>query len=123
MIDNYIPGDFVRVNRQIVMILGIEHTENKYTVGIVKNYLDGIDPKDIKPIKITSEILESIGWKKVSGKDIGMGSDYVFISEENRPTIIMERGNFYHTLFGKTRLTYLHQLQHLLFGLGLKNLV
>ena len=122
MIDSYIPGDFVMLDKQIAMVLGIEYIGNKYTLGTVKNYLEGIEPKDIKPIEITPEILERNGWKKVFGKDIGMGSDYVFISKENKPTIIMERGNFYHTLFGKTRLIYLHQLQHLLFGLGLKNL-
>ena len=77
--------------------------------------------KDIVPIPITPEILEKNGWKRVDDEPIDFEIEYFGTEFSNRVNI------FYNVLtgiyrYGKhTILIYLHEIQHLLFGLGLNS--
>ena len=77
--------------------------------------------KDIEPIPITPEILEKNGWKRVDDEPIDFEIEYFGTEFSNGVNI------FYNVLtgiyrYGKhTILIYLHEIQHLLFGLGLNS--
>ena len=62
--------------------------------------------KDIVPIPITLEILEKNGWKW-DGQDI-VGA-----------CLLYPEGNYFVLDAFRTKIKYVHQLQHLLFGLGI----
>ena len=75
--------------------------------------------KDIDPIPLTPEILEKNGW----GKDYCIGNedrytkyDFLYISyyRNDNTTKLFVKG-----LTLLSNIKYVHQLQHLLFGLGL----
>ena len=76
--------------------------------------------KDIAPIPLTTEILEKNGWKRVDDEPVDFEIEY-FGTEFSYDVNL-----FYNVLtdiyrYGKhTRMIYLHELQHLFFGLGLK---
>lgn len=79
--------------------------------------------KHIVPIQITKEILEKNGWFEDSFLD-----DYksFYKNDRNYPSLHGQQtkdGYIYDVDFGEetiiTNIKYVHQLQHLLFGLGL----
>lgn len=91
--------------------------------------------KHIVPIPITSEILEKNGWKKkVMSRGI-LNSHWVYtkpeIEEYGYFPIYIEKGigkefDVYPFAYNKsctqiTYIKYVHELQHLLFGLGLNS--
>lgn len=77
--------------------------------------------KDIAPIPLTTEILEKNGWKRVDDDPIDFEIEYFGTEFSNMVNI------FYNVLsdtyrYGKnTRMIYLHELQHLFYGLGLRS--
>lgn len=118
----YIPGDLVRIsfisNDKIFEIIE-GGTVNPY---IAKD-LDGkeaiLEEKDIIPIPLTPEILEKNGWKKQK-----RGNGYVgFSFKRNKfPTIHFQGIELLYVnvpSISSIFLRYVHDLQHLLFGLGL----
>lgn len=86
--------------------------------------------KDIVPIPLTPEILEKNGWKlhkhhKRDSYDDVSWSSYHKPAETNISLIFYpEEKAFFLFLYAEeiseTPIRYIHQLQHLLFGLGLK---
>lgn len=76
--------------------------------------------KDIVPIPITPEILEKNGWKHTHDgiytlTDVFLGGDP--FDEDNYDMWYIEK----NLEFMKGDIKHLHQLQHLLFGLGIDN--
>ena len=77
--------------------------------------------EDIKPVILTPEILEKNGWKRVDDEPIDFEIEYFGTEFSNGVNI------FYNVLtgiyrYGKhTILIYLHELQHLFFGLELNS--
>ena len=72
----------------------------------------------IRPIPITPEILEKNGWKKPDDFD----------SYWLNKIGLLQEGDTWHSALGSTKIAitlgnilYVHQLQHLLFGLGLNS--
>lgn len=96
-------------------IEGAEFGEKGYLFGDCCAWV-----KDIAPIPITPEILEKNGWKRVDDEPVDFEIEY-FGTEFSYDVNL-----FYNVLtdiyrYGKhTRMIYLHELQHLFFGLGLK---
>lgn len=132
----YIPGDLVMINgRNIVYeISSVElrpHVNNfiytlvPISIGTVMSDLS-ID--SICPIPLTKFILEENGWrlhKRDSHNDVSWSSYYKpeetnlslrFYQEEKVFAL-----SLYEQVISVTPIRYIHQLQHLLFGLGINH--
>lgn len=74
--------------------------------------------KDIIPIPLTPEILEKNGWKSINGKYALKikNANYVVLefTEDGIYTYINENTMLF-------TIKYIHELQHILFGLGLNS--
>lgn len=127
----YIPGDIV-------------YNHKKEIIRITSSYLKGtklfyyrageygwIREDAIKPIPLIPEILEKNGWKlhkhheRNSYDDVSWSS-YHKPAETNISLIFyQEEKAFFPFLYAQeiseTPIRYIHQLQHLLFGLGLNH--
>lgn len=107
MKQEYIIGDVVMYDNKIMIIkeprdrihFDLSCPEEKLMYCYV-----GVE--DIKPMPLTSEILEKNGWK-------WDGQDFV------GACILYPEGNYFVFDAFRTKIKYVHQLQHLLFGLGL----
>lgn len=107
MKQEYIIGDVVMYDNKIMVIkeprdvihFDLSCPEEKLVYCCV-----GV--KDIKPMPLTFEILEKNGWK-------WDGQDFVGVC------ILYPEGNYFVSDAFRTKIKYVHQLQHLLFGLGI----
>lgn len=144
----YIPGDFVMTNgipigtkKGIVYQVTESNAEkivkdgNEYTIlrGSVtlsnikgKTFHDegflfgdcGAWVKDIVPIPLTPSILEKNGWK------VSLECTSIYVKEDNVKIFRLLDDIHYAAYIGFVRLLefqHIHQLQHLLFGLGLNS--
>lgn len=134
----YIPGDLIRIQPTVnwfsddrEAILKVVECNNNETLRVKIQDLERnsylVYEPYIIPIKLTREILEKNGWNKrhdgTSSCDIyskGNGDFYVSLEQS-----IYKRQEGFDLVvadstyrFGK-KIKYVHQLQHLLFGLGL----
>ena len=74
--------------------------------------------KDIVPIPLTPSILEKNGWK------VSLESTSIYVKEDNVKIFRLLDDIHYAAYIGFVRLLefqHIHQLQHLLFGLGLNS--
>lgn len=112
----YIPGDLViyasLIKEPVAEICEVH--EASYTVKFMHGNFEATS-KEIKPYYLTPEILEKNGWKKPDGFD-SYWLDKIGLLQE---------GNTWHSALGSTKIAitlgniqYVHELQHLLFGLG-----
>lgn len=124
----YIPGDFISVyvgvKKYIVEVIGTEN-ENEvlsYQIKFPNGEIQYADKDNIVPIPLTPEILEKNGWKN-DGYDwykLPTKRAYLYITKD-----ITTLGEFLvcvgldrHNL---ASINFVHQLQHLLFGLGINS--
>lgn len=124
----YIPGDFISVyvgvKKYIVEVIGTEN-ENEvlsYQIKFPNGEIQYADKDNIVPIPLTPEILEKNGWKN-DGYDwykLPTKRAYLYITKD-----IITLGEFLvcvgldrHNL---ASINFVHQLQHLLFGLELNS--
>lgn len=123
----YIPGDLVMVDNDIVKVMT---RSVNYFLKIINNYdvmfhsgnVYKYSPNELKPIPLTPEILEKNGWKD-DGYDwyrLPTKRAYLYITKD---TITL--GEFLvcvgldrHNL---ASINFVHQLQHLLFGLNINS--
>ena len=114
----YIPGDIVYNHKKEIIRI-----TSSYLKGTkLFYYRDGdygwIREDAIKPISLTPKILEKNGWKSINGK-------YALkIKIANYVVLEFTEDGIYAYINEKTMLftiKYVHQLQHLLFGLGLNS--
>ena len=119
------PSKTLKLDDRTVM-KGIVRLENLEGVEFGdKGYLFGdccAWVKDIVPIPITPEILEKNGWKN-DGYDwyrLPTKRAYLYITKDitTLDEFLVCVGLDRHNL---TSINFVHQLQHLLFGLGLKH--
>ena len=137
----YIPGDlvsvYVGVKKYIVEVIGTEN-ENEallYQIKFPNGEIQYADKDNIVPIPLTPEILEKNGWaKEVMSRGV-KNSHLVYtkpdIEEYGYFPIYIEKGigdEFDVYPFTDNNICkqiayikYVHQLQHLLFGLGLNS--
>lgn len=120
----YIPGDFISVyvgvKKYIVEVIGTEN-ENEvlsYQIKFPNGEIQYADKDNIVPIPLTPEILEKNGWKSINGKYALKikNANYVVLefTEDGIYTYINENTMLF-------TIKYIHELQHLLFGLGLNS--
>ena len=121
----YIPGDlvsvYVGIKKYIVEVIGTEN-ENEvlsYQIKFPNGEIQYADKDNIVPIPLTPEILEKNGWKKFKRP---YSRDYCF-KRKDYPTLnIRSKKEVYFHWGGHNKsITAVHQLQHLLFGLGLNS--
>ncbi len=137
----YIPGDlvsvYVGVKKYIVEVIGTEN-ENEallYQIKFPNGEIQYADKDNIVPIPLTPEILEKNGWaKEVMSRGV-KNSHWVYtkpdIEEYGYFPIYIEKGigdEFDVYPFTDNNvctqiayIKYVHELQHLLFGLGLNS--
>ena len=129
MAQKYIVGDLVKVwldleiKYQVAEVVGYNPTYQKY---ILTNwYIEetrgciSVAEDRIIPIPLTPEILEKNGWKK----SLRPYSKYSWYRRKGYPTLNIRSENeilFYWGDHNKN-ITTVHELQHLLFGLGLNS--
>lgn len=123
----YIPGDLVMVKESALQFAKdkIFKVISSLSGGFVKVVMlndssttYSISNNAIRPIPITPEILEKNGWKKPDGFD-SYWLDKIGLLQD---------GDVWHLALGSIEIAvtlgniqYVHQLQHLLFGLGLNS--
>lgn len=124
MTQKYIEGDIVEYDNKIMVIKeprdGSHFDLSCPKEGLVYCFVD-ID--EIKPIPITVEILKKNGWKKE------MYHDWYYLPLERTLLYIIEGigiGGAWSVEVGLNmsyiaNISFVHQLQHLFFGLGVKH--
>lgn len=127
MTQKYIEGDIVEYNNKVMIIK--EPRDGKHfdlscpKEGLVYCFV-GVD--EIKPIRITPEILKKNGWKKEMYHDwrhyIPLERTLLYLSR----CVDRDRDGAFEVCVGLTMsdiasVSFVHQLQHLLFGLGLNS--
>ena len=75
-----------------------------------------INYKDIKPIPLTHEILEKNGWKKLYEKFFEKNVNNIRLTIEFSENIYIAINRIFIM-----EIHYIHELQHLLFGLGINH--
>lgn len=123
----YIPGDLVKFATNNYTIVNFEenflHNKICYALILTNSTKTAfVADRDILPISLTTEILEKNGWKD-DGYDwyrLPTKRAYLYITKD-----ITTLGEFLvcvgldrHNL---ASINFVHQLQHLLFGLGLNS--
>lgn len=106
----YIPGDWVKASDQLCRVEEVFvnrlTNETEYTLIYPNGNSSRIVIGEIEPISLTPEILEKNGWKW-DDHDFRLGALDLF------PV-----GNYFVLDgFWDKKIKYVHQLQHLLFGL------
>lgn len=123
--NKYIPGDlvsvYVGVKKYIVEVIGTEN-ENEvllYQIKFPNGEIQYADKDNIVPIPLTPERLKKNGWKKFKRP---YSSDYCY-RRKGYPTLNIrsEKEVYFHWGDHDKSITIVHQLQHLLFGLGLNS--
>jgi len=120
----YIPGDLVKYDNDLGKVTEIgtsDWYDGAYTCKLrffsSHNYFV-VGQCDIEPIPLTPEILEKNGWKKRRNT---YGFRRYCFKRPSYPTLNIVTENEVEFHWGGYDLTihYVHELQHLLFGLGL----
>lgn len=121
MEQKYIPGDYVNTLLGIAQILDTYHNGDYYVEG--KNFTGQDD--NVEPIPLTPEILEKNGWKRAT--DVSYTKEIVDPVEAICKNLTISENinktdfTFWHENEPIRVFIYVHQLQHLLFGLGLNS--
>lgn len=114
MAQKYIIGDIVVYKNRIHTIIDIL-ASNGYELSYV---IHPVSQVRLSGVPLTSSILEKNGWKPINGK-------YAFkIKNANYLVLDFTEDGVNSYINEKTMLfviKYLHELQHLLFGLGLNS--
>ena len=114
----YIPEDIVKLNNEVVTIA----ETNLFCYSIIDSGGDFYTNVvyNIKPIPLTPQILEKNGWKPND-----MMPYPTYFKGKTSEYVLMFDGYFwrfkYDGRFLPVEIKYIHQLQHLLFGLGLNS--
>ena len=122
----YITGDLVTWLGRKVRIDGVIVDPNTKQIDYYEIADTGsksvFQGEDLKPIKVTRTILKNNGWKKTK-ESFKTQSYYKKNFGVNIITIIATNEDF-KVIYNTTHIRYIqyiHELQHLLFGLGLKS--
>ena len=116
----YIPGDwvsvYVGVEKYIVKVIGIkiENEVSLYQIKFPNGEIQYADRDNIVPIPLTQEFFRKNGWQE--GYGIYYYEDITVVYIDNYYWIVglKEIADILH-------INYVHQLQHVLFGLDLNS--
>ena len=107
----YIPGDLCIVKGKVESVCEVDR-DNDFSITTDQHPF--IRLSEVKPIPLTPEILEKNGWKK---DDRGYSfRDIIFLNKDDFGGWAIGIGDAYILTIAS-----IHQLQHLLFGLGLNS--
>jgi hypothetical protein len=127
----YIPGDLVMVKKAALQfarnkVFKVISSHNGFILHVVilgDNETYRIYGDSVRPIPITSEILEKNGWDKELSENVTW---YKYRTDKSSLYICKDSFNNKDWLVCVAldkhyiaNINYVHQLQHLLFGLGL----
>ena len=118
MEQEYIKGDIVMYDNKIHTImdtLGV----NNYELSYIEHPVHQLE---LSGVPLTPEIIEKNGWKKSKINDCA----YFYYKDGLFLTYTSKDGKFWFDDFDYSRgicveLPYVHRLQHLFFGMGIKN--
>lgn len=124
MAQKYIVGDVVMYDNKIMVVK--EPRDGRHfelscpNEGLV---YDLVDIEEIKPVRLTPEILEKNGWEIVSCRD---GEEIYTRGGTCRFTRLININSFYldgarYNTTGQWLIKYVHELQHHLWALGMNN--
>lgn len=127
MAQKYIVNDIVIYDNKI-MIIKEPRDGNHFDLSYPKEGLTYcfVNINEIKPIRITPEILKKNGWKKEMYHDwrhyVPLERTLLYLSR----CVDRDRDGAFEVCVGLTMsdiasVSFVHQLQHLLFGLGLNS--
>lgn len=119
MKQEYIKGDIVMYDNRIHTIMDTLELNN-YELSYVEHPVHQLE---LSGVPITLEILEKNGWRKDEEASFKTQSYYKKNFGVNTITIIATNEDFrvvYNTT-GIRYIQYIHELQHLLFGLGINS--
>lgn len=126
----YIPGDLViytsLFKEPIAEICEVHETS--YTIKFMHGNSVIVENREIKPIPITIEILEKNGWKieDVNPHDLSniVSKGIIYRAIKGKEILFFQKGASVFTCplnWRKIEIRYVHELQHLLFGLKLNS--
>ena len=126
----YIPGDLViytsLIKEPIAEICEVHETS--YTIKFMHGNSVRVENREIKPIPITIEILEKNGWKieDVNHHDLSniVSKGIIYRAIKGKEILFFQKGASVFTCplnWRKIEIRYVHELQHLLFGLKLNS--
>lgn len=126
----YIPGDLViytsLIKEPIAEICEVHETS--YTIKFMHGNSVIVENREIKPIPITIEILEKNGWKieDVNSHDLSniVSKVIIYRAIKGKEILFFQKGASVFTCplnWRKIEIRYVHELQHLLFGLKLNS--
>ena len=114
MEQEYIKGDIVMYDNKIHTIMDTLELNN-YELSYINHPVHQLE---LSGVPITPEILEKNGWKSINGKYALKikNANYVVLefTEDGIYTYINENTMLF-------TIKYIHELQHLLFGIGIKH--
>lgn len=123
MEQKFIIGDIVEYNNKI-MVIKEPRDGSHFDLSCPKEGLMYclVDVDEIRQVMITPEILEKNGWKKSKINDCA----YFYYKDGLFLTYTSKDGKFWFDDFDYSsgicvELPYVHSLQHLFFGMGIKN--
>lgn len=126
----YIPGDLVKLNGKTVKVTFAGHDVIEY-IPLDRRGGDErrTSRKLIEPIKLTPQILEANGWEKGELKKEDNACAFYYLYSKKGCIVELRyytSSDMFLSYIGKEALMnilflYVHQLQHLLFGLGLSS--
>lgn len=125
----YIPGDLVFANGKLCKVVGYSFADSdlirvyEYVHGSFGDTVSIVSiSQDVHGIPLTPEILKKNGWKKSKINDCA----YFYYKDGLFLTYTSKDGKFWFDDFDYSSsicvdLPYVHSLQHLFFGMGIKN--
>ncbi len=129
----YIPGDLVKFATNTYTIVNFEENflHNKICYALISTNSTKtalVADRDILPIPLTTEILEKNGWKieDVNPNDLSniVSKGIMYRAIKDKEILFFQKGASVFTCplnWRKIEIRYVHQLQHLLFGLGINH--
>lgn len=117
--NKYIPGDLCIVKGKVESVCEVDR-DNDFSITTDQHPF--IRLSEVKPIPLTPSILEKNGWKN-DGYDLyklPTKRAYLYITKDTKVNdeFLVCVGLDMHNL---ASVSFVHQLQHLLFGLGLNS--
>lgn len=110
MAQKYIIGDIVMYKNRIHTIIDIS-ASNGYKLSYVRHQVSSVR---LSGVPLTPEILEKNGWKKLYEKFFEKNVNDIRLTIELSENIYVAINRIFIM-----EIHYIHELQHLLFGLGL----
>lgn len=122
----YIPGDLVYIHGSLRIV---SNCDGYYATYYDENEsLQEVNVNMIEGIPITPEILEKNGWKieDVNPNDLSniVSKGIMYRAIKNKEILFFQKGASIFTCplnWRKIEIKYVHELQHLIFGIGLNS--